>query len=381
MRNFIIIFTLSFLVVNCQGVYAPVDQINTQTNSLDKISHFSLVTIKDKKVVIYSEEQNKVGFLRKGDLVLLDNTEVKLGDLDFLPVLLPEGKLFLASNVNYKVEEPSFSFLSLMNFLYNTWAIAPFLTILNIENKTSYLYELYAFIKPNDTTFRETYSISDYLSELETLLKNSINSEKFDCYTQSNTKGLSYRQVPLFISSLRLNPNFSDFIYVSPKPSDKIVHKARISLNMKPEYVIKMMKYLRDNLDDTHVENLKMTSYNEFNERKDNIILYVDELTYAYTFAKKLGKAFLKEYPNSFNIISPVMMDKVSDGVFVGEEVPRGYKGRISFGKLRCIAITNALQEMNSSEGLLDDFLCKVQKEFKNVGLDFYHPHLNLNEK
>ena len=255
------------------------------------------------------------------------------------------------------------SYTSLMEFIDYAW------TLKEIKDKKEIfkqLYKKYSFVESADLSFKETYSFSAYENDLQTVLAQ-MSRAGFQTGTQNSSDWGSVGGYENLMDKLEYGQE--EFIHFA-KGDEKEIN-ARIILNLKPPYVLKMPEFIKKNFD-VRVKSFKMTSYNYFNKRKDNFIIYVSGLDFAQEYGEKIHAGFLKKYPESFNKVVPYMTNSLADGLAIAEE---SKLKNHSVGSLRCKIIAEALFDAKDS---FDDFKKKVAFSFEENKIDFFIPHKNL---
>ena len=284
----------------------------------------------------------------------------------------PDDRIKLEKN---KKQEASNSYLSFMELLQYAWTLKPIekegsrsIEDLKIKKKEVFklLYKKYAFTESGDLSFEKDYTFEKYINELEEdLIK--MNKAEFYPRIQNQTKHFTIHGIVSIIK----NTEKEQFIFFSKKDISGIA-KGRIILNLKPEYVLKMLDFIKENFDN-QIKGFKMTTYKSFNKRRDNFIIYVSSLDFANQYLEKIHSHFLNKYPNSFNQSVPYMTNKIHDGMAVAEEPSVDNE---SVGTIRCRLIMKSLFE---TKGDFNDFTEQVFTNFETNGLDFFTPHKNLN--
>ena len=322
-------------------------------------------------------DKKEIKRLKEGTKVLLSKKDRGSESKGYYSVLLPTGEFYISKKIKYTIIPPSYSFISLLNYLYKAWGERSEILSLHSDRQLNHLYELCIVNNNSDTTFKKKYTYRDYISEIENLFNETLDKNEFYSYVQGTKKFITKDNLGEILIELEHNPKSIQFIFSKPiQPSKVKVANARISLNMKPEFIIKMMKYLKNNYDYENIKDFKMTDYSDFNLRKDNIVIYVKDLAFASTFATKIKNDFSEQYTNSFNSFEPIMMKKISNGIVIGEEIHPPLRKNYSFGLLRATAVLEALEE--SKDKSFEVFLSKVQKQFIRCKVNFFEPYKNL---
>ena len=360
--NVFISLTFLLLTFSCHR-----NEPNSKSNFMDRVlnsNHYKALLLKEKNTYAISLDRSKRIKLQENNLYLIDSLALSTNKKEghYLPLLLSEHKYYIPSES--EVEQPILpnSYPSLMEFIEFAWTLKNSTDKQEIYNQ---LYEKYTFNETVDLSFKTGYPFSDYIKELKSII---VKMDKGDFgLIKQNQK----TQPPLseYLKSITEEGKAIFTHFVKKRNKRKI--NARIVLNLKPEYVLKMPEFIKDHFD-TRIKKFKMTSYSAFNRRRDNFILYVSDLDFAKEYGEKIHADFLEKYPNSFNKEVPYMTNKLADGMAIAEEA---VVKKESVGSLRCKAISQALL---NTEGSFNDFKRRVLFNFEKNKIDFFAPHQNL---
>ena len=350
-----------------------------KTRSSDKYIPF---TLKKRDIASTSTTSDTIITLKKDKTYLIDSSilEKNTDGLEYIPILLPNGKFYIPSTSKIKLSTLPESYHSFVKFLDYAWILYKIKNDSTLKKEdflTKLLYEKYGFSKLEKLDFKQEYTLSEYQIHLRTLLNRIIEEDEFNIKIQLKDKIELHTQL---FSDQNIVDLFSEigkvqFIHFNPKKNDSGERAARVILNLKPKYILYMVDFIQNNFD-SKIRKFKMGTYHEFNERKDNFILYVSDLDFARQYLNKIHSDFLRKYPNSFNKSIPYMTEKIQDGMAIAEQHYK-HKG-LSFGDVRCKLINYALCDTKSAN--FTEFLQNVLAYFTANGIDFFAPHKNLRE-
>ena len=321
LKHILIYSLFSFSLFSCSDTEKS--EMSYKLNGLEGLELFPpqnyLIATLDteERIDVYYEQGDKSFPLQKGEIFLIDEMMNVLRGLETvyqLPVITELGVGFILSNTKTKTKtkikilEKSNSFQSLEKFLREVW---------------------------------------EYKKTSNQITQNFV----YDKYCKGLTSPLEAFK----------NNNIA-FTYST----------ARVSLNIKPEHLFDFLDYLKQHPKE-YIKQFKIVRYSKLNERinerKDNVIIYVDYLHNAELLAKEIKENVSSDF---FNDAVPYFLKKVSRGIAIGEEPLSQNEGE-SFGSLRC---SNISLSLSFSEDY-PTFLSKVRIYMAASGVDFFKPHRN----
>jgi hypothetical protein len=221
------------------------------------------------------------------------------------------------------------------------------------------VYQLYNEVDPNDpnrlTIPRDKYkSAVDEIKEGRPRGAKSISQDGFDHFDRDG------------------------FNMGNPEHLAKLKERVYLNVNADdaPAVMNKVVKEIIDNPDEfPGVYKSKLTIEDYIGQRSEGIVIYTDSKEAADRVLAKISE-YQSQNPTHFKKSVPWLTDQKAPGVSIGSE-PINSGGEMSFGKLRSLAIQEALEEAVAHNKTEQWFKDRVLELFLRNGIDPVNPHLN----
>ena len=280
--------------------------------------------------------------------------------------------LSLRKNVNIIANNHT-SFESFKSFIDRIWNNTKQYKELDFYSFSEQIYNDYSCTENNNPS--DKYNEKIFEIDFDKLVSNTMNEEVFGLY-----RGFPFlykkNEKERVLNKLKGNSK-GGFVWLTPIAG---IHSegARIILNAKGIHIFDVINYLKKNINES-ICSFKFMTFNGLWNRVDNLVIYLKDIESTLSFTNKLKNELPKEW---LNTSTPPMLEKVSDGIAFASELDSKYRGRESFGSLRCKLISESFRnyyklENKTSEGY---YLClnKLQSKFETRNINFFMPHLKI---